>query len=392
MKQENTKITIIILAVIFGLASGIVGGLLSRTYFLGNIYHLPFFGEIVFPNGDYNSGSLIISGAKKVVVEQNTKITETINSVSSSLVGIFVKQKYEEDSSRNSEFDLYNYYRLNQELGQGLIITSDGWIITNVFIENANPKKVFADYVIITKDKKIYNIDNFAQDPISSFSFIHAEKAKDFPVRQFSEKSEIKNGQLVVVINWQSKSYLTSIVGEKDKTSSLIKFSDTFSKELILRDDLSQDYKGSPIFDLAGNIVGLVDEPDKIEPISHFQSAINSLFKNKTVNRPSLGVYYINFFDLVAANVVDQEIEKQEKGTIIYKSSDGMAVLKDSAAEKAGLKEGDIIISVDNIEIDQYNDLADIIQNYLAGDKVQVIYLRNNKEEEVEVELGEIGE
>ena len=134
MKKENTKITIIILAVIFGLTSGIVGGLLGRTYILGNIYNLPFFGEIVFPKGDYNGGSLIISGAKKVVVEQNTKVTETINSANSSLVGIFVKQKYTEDTSLDQGFDLDNYYKLNKELGQGLIITSDGWIITNVFI------------------------------------------------------------------------------------------------------------------------------------------------------------------------------------------------------------------------------------------------------------------
>lgn len=390
-RKVNTKITIIILAVIFGLTSGIVGGLLSRTYILGNIYNLPFFGEIVFPNGDYRGSSLIISGAKKVVVEQNAKVTETINSANSSLVGIFVKQKYKEDTSLDQGFDLDNYYKLNKELGQGLIITSDGWIITNVFIENANPKRVFADYVIITKDKKIYNIDNFAQDPMSSFSFIQAEKAKDFPVRQFSEQSEIKNGQLVIVINWQEKSYLTSIAGERDKTSSLIKSSDAFSSKLILRDDLNQDFKGSPIFDLAGNIIGLVDEPDKIELISHFQSAIKSLFKYKAIKRPSLGVNYINLSDLAPGRVIAHEVLEQDKGAVIYKGSDGIAILKNSTADKAGLREEDIIISVDNIEIDPYNDLTDVVQNYLAGDKVQIVYLREGKEKKVEVVLGEVG-
>ena len=62
---------------------------------------------------------------------------------------------------------------------------------------------------------------------------------------------------------------------------------------------------------------------------------------------------------------------------------------KNSPADKAGLLEGDIIISADNINLDQDNNLAAIIQNYAAGEKINLVILRAGSEKEVEVTLGE---
>lgn len=382
LPRNNIIIFVVILSVFSGLVSGAVGGLIAKVYMLGDAYNIPFFGEINFSDGNYNGSNLVIRGAKKIIVEQDTKIIETINSAESNIVGIFKKQP-EQDILESSEFNLNNYYKLNQKIGQGLIITSDGWIITNAFIKNADKQRALDNYVVITKDGDIYEIDNFVQDSITSFSFVRAKGVNNFPVSQFSEKGETVNGQSVVAVSWGGNSSLTSIASIKNNFTAL-KFSDMFLDEFILTDDLSADFKGAVILNLAGNIVGLVSENNFIEPISHFASAVKSLLRNENINRPSLGVNYVDLSVIVSEN------NKYKEGAIIYKNLDGIDVVKNSAADSAGLMANDIIISVDNIKINKENDLTYAIQNHLAGDRVDIVYLRGEERKEVNVLLEEI--
>ena len=111
------------------------------------------------------------------------------------------------------------------------------------------------------------------------------------------------------------------------------------------------------------------------------------LFKNKIITRPALGINFINLSSLVAA---DKQNNNWQKGVIIYKDLKNIAVKKGSSADKAGLLEGDIIISVDNVNLDNINDLADIIQNYAVGDKINLLIIRDGAEKEVEATLLEL--
>ena len=192
MKLENKSgiFIIIFLAVIFGIAGGIAGELIARSYLLS--YNIPFRGEINFSNEDYGGASLIIRDAKKVVVEQDAKVIETINSVDNSLVGIFKKQNRAEFENQEAEstsspiLKIQDYYQINQEAGQGFIITSDGWIVTNTKLVDA-----LNNYLVITKDKKIYTIDEIVRDDFTGFNFLHVG-AKDFSVRKFIGLNEIQ--------------------------------------------------------------------------------------------------------------------------------------------------------------------------------------------------------
>lgn len=64
------------------------------------------------------------------------------------------------------------------------------------------------------------------------------------------------------------------------------------------------------------------------------------------------------------------------------------SITKQSAAEKSGLKEGDIITKVDDKKIETPDDLSDIIQDHKPGDKVTVTFIRDKKEQKVTAELG----
>ena len=368
--------------VILALLAGVAGELTARVYFFDDAYNMPFFGNISFTDGNYDGKNLSIIGAKKVVVEQNVKVAEAVNSLSNDLAGIFKKIKAV-DSGDNSQFAIDEYYKMNQPAGTGLIITSDGWIITDVFSKGLKADSIAAGYVIITKDRQIYEIDKIVEDPATDFSFIHAKGVKDFSVRPFAERGGIENGQLAVAVDWSGESRLTSVVG-REKSNNLVKSSEDVSAALILAEAPDKKLAGSAVVDLSGNIISLVDKRGVIEPIANFQSTIQSLLKSGLIKHSFLGVSYVDL------SLLAKEDNKYEKGAVIFKNSDGISVVKGSPAEKSDLKEGDIITQVDNIEINKNNDLADIIQSYLPGDRINVSYLRAGQKLEVEIVLGEI--
>jgi len=357
---KNKIILTICLASLFGLFAGVVGALIAKVYIFNEI---PYLEPINLSSDNYSRSNLIIRGAKKVIVSQDIKVEEIINSTYNSIVGIFKK---------NAD----NYYQLNNEMESGLIITSDGWIIANALPENSKNE----DFIIITRSNEIYNIDKIIKDKMTSFDFIHVQGVKDFSVKSFSDIQEIKNGQLVMTASWKNENYLTSIAGRLNN-SKLVKSSDSFSDELVLTNNFNET-KDLILFNLNGQIVGLRDKNNIIRPITHFQSAIQSLLKNQKIQRPILGVYYINLSDIISKDI------QYKKGAMIRKNNLGISIIKNSPADSAGLREGDIITTINNTELNKNNNLTYIIQNYSAEDSVTIEYLRNNEKKKIEVKLG----
>lgn len=379
-KSKNNIIVIIVLAVVFGLLGGIVGQLFSKAYLLNGSYQIPYWGEIDFPNNGAPNGSLVISGARKVVVEQDMKLEETISSAQSNIVGIFRKQIVD---SASKDFDINNYYQLNEERGQGLVITSDGWIMTSAFSPNIRTEDdILTNYVVINKEGKIYEIDQLVRSPQLSFGFIHLDGATDLSVSSFVDSSEIKNGHLVIALNWDNDSLVSFIIGENNL--DLIESSDYNNKELLLADNISDKFYGATLFDLTGGVVGAIDNTGVITPINSLKAAVNSLLEYQDIKTASLGVNYINLAELIT------EDSNNLKGAIITKNINGISIVKGSAADTAGLEEGDIILFINNLEVNKDNDLNEILNNYLAGDSVLIKYLRDGSEKEITVLLDEL--
>ena len=89
--NKNPLVVIIVISLLFGIAGGIGGEIFARVYLLQNAYKVPLFGEINVPQNVYGGSNLIIESPKKVIVEQNTKVLETVNSAKKNIVGIFIR-------------------------------------------------------------------------------------------------------------------------------------------------------------------------------------------------------------------------------------------------------------------------------------------------------------
>ena len=392
MMKINSKILgIVILATFFGLLSGVVGTLLTRVYILEESFGLPLFGEINLSSDNYKGSNIVISNPKKVVVEQDDKVMETVKIAKSSIVGIFKKNKNVDKNVQS--FNINNYYQVDDKIGQGMVITSDGWIISSFVpqeLVGAKTKEALAkakqqiaeNYVIITDSKKVYPINDIVLDELASYSFWRIV-ANDLTVKGFASRNDINQGQTVIGVNW-NKEIKTAVVYGIKEAKSVVRQSDNLSQELVLSNDVAANFEQGFFFNLNGDLVALVDSEKKVRPIYGYTACINCLLNGQPIRHANLGVNYIDLSHLVPLD------GKTSLGAMIVKNGANPAVKKGSPADISGLKEGDIITAINNISLDEDNDLAQIISQYKYGDEAVFIILRNKEKMTISVKLGGI--
>ncbi len=380
-KKNNNILIVTIIAIVAGLIAGVAGEILTRNYIFKNVYDFPFSNEWNLSRKGINQDNLVIEGAKKIVVEQNERLNQTIASSKESIVGIFKKKeegsKDEPDAATTTldKIKRGNFYNLTQEFGQGLIMTSDGWILTNAFSgAEVNP----TEYVIITEDRKIKEIDRIIPAVESGYSFVYVKDAQELPVKNLATENDIQEGEVVLMSNWSENSLITRIIDNEKQ--NLIKNSDKKDWSLNLLNNMSDYFQPAFIFDLNKNIVGILNGKGKSFSITKFKNQLLSLLQSKEIKTPILGINYINLSDVTVP-------KENENGALIYPNKNGVAVVDGSPADKADLKQGDVIISVNNQKINKNTDLSSIIQSSLPGDILSFVYESKGKQYSINIQL-----
>ncbi len=378
-KIKNNFFLMVFLTVVCGLAAGICGEIITRVYFLGDFSFPSSNQELNLTDLNNNRSNLIIRDAKKVVVNQDLKVAETINSLAPSLVSVF--KEIDQKTAGNSIKP--EYYSLDNPLFIGLIITSDGWAMSSL---SAEMKEVFAakGYVAVASDRKIYKIDKVTvlNNSSGDVVFFHLNAAANLPVRKIAARAELSLGQSLIVVDNYNNVWPTTLSSLK-KTPEILN-SDLTNARLALANNSEAIQKNSFVFNLAGDLTAVIGTNKEIIPAFSYSGYWQSFSRQIPVARPFLGV---NYLDLAAKRIPDMNIYK---GSLIYPDADKVAVVKNSPAAAAGLLPGDIITWIDNQEINAANDLADIIAGYKAGDKITITYIRAGQEKEVGLKLGEL--
>ncbi len=373
-----------------GMGSGLVGSFLARAYLIKETFNFPLFNEVSITGDRIGSSKLIISEPKKVVVEQNIKIQETISSTKNNIVGIYKKNYQAATIDQSKNFDVNSYYLNNEQLAQGFILTTDGWLLssyTPAEVKNLVNKKgdntkniielLAGNYVAISSDKKVYEIDNFVYDKLSGFSFWRI-KASGLPVKQFASPDETASGQQALAISNQGWAQVITIASHD--TKGIVKSSDGYLDRLILNNELNNNFYGSFLVNLNGNLAAVIGNDGKILSCQSFINPFNGILKSQKITRPSLSVNYLSLSYL--ANYTEN------KGAVIQKNENGIAIASGGPAKDSRLKEGDIILAINNIEVNEDNQLNRLINNYQAGEEVEIKYISNQAIKNVKVKLG----
>ncbi len=370
-------------ALVFGLIGGAVSVIFLPSYLPPSANQAPVAKPVDNSQDNLRQANAIIENAKKIIAGQENKINDTISSAQNSLVGVFKKNPLATTSSPSvtgKDFDISAYYKNSDAIGEGIVVTSDGWILTSDFTKGAATSTILKNFVVITKTNDVYSIDKVISSGINSYLFIHLAGAKNLSVKSFINEMDLTSNQSLLALNWQGESYLTSIVNQTTNDLA-VKDSDSSSQNIIFSNTLGDYFDNAFIFSLDSQVVGYFDKKNGPVPLYNFQSLIKGLLQGQQSQRASLGVSYVNLQDYAIKDT------GYDRGALIYANGKLPAVKPGSAADQAGLRAGDVIISADNTNIDATHDLGNLLQKYSAGDQINLIYLRQGTESSVGVKL-----
>ena len=279
------------------------------------------------------------------------------------------------------------------EGGTGFIVSEDGLILTNKHV--VLDKK--ADYTVFTNDGRKFPAKVLAIDPVEDLAVLKIEQENNtlFPVLRLGNSDNLDIGQAVIAIgnalaefrNTVSTGVISGL--RRRITASGGNFVETLEDVIQTDAAINKGNSGGPLLNLKGEVIGINTAMAIDAQSIGFAIPINKAKKDieqvKTIGKivyPFLGIRYV----LINEKVKQEYDLSIDYGALIVNGGpDNPAIWPDSAAEKGGLKEGDIVLEFNNEKITFENSLAKIIMKYNPGDEVVLKILR--KEEEIIVDI-----
>ena len=313
------------------------------------------------------------------VQEKNRTITEMIAEVNDSVVGI---SKVKNIGS--SIFSEDNITSLG--LGTGLIVGENGYILTNAHVSGEKYSRCYVTLV----DGKTYDGSVVWSNTDIDMAIVKINQ-KNLQVAILGDSDDIKVGETVYAIGnpigYEFQRTVTSgIISAVNRT---IKFeedeAETYMEDLIQTDaTINPGNSGGPLVNADGQVIGIngvkITSAEGISfaiPVNSVKAVIESFNTNGKFDEATLGVFA---FDKNVLGYINENLQFSEG---IYVAR----VNEKSAAADAGLKRGDIILTIDGNKLERMCDLRCYIYTKKHGDTVTLKIQRNNREIEIEAKL-----
>ncbi len=337
----------------------------------------------------------------RMLVDQFSAAFENAASkVNESVVPIFseqVKQVSNPFASQDDPFrqffgdDFFNHFfggRQQQKdvvraLGSGVIVSSDGYILTNNHVVDGAQK-----LTVMLANKKKYTAKLIGRDQQTDVAVVKID-AKDLPVAALGNSDQVKVGEWVIAVGnpFELMHTVTAgIVSAKGRASvNLADYEDFIQTDASINPGNS----GGALADLDGNVIGIntaIYSPSGGNvgigfaiPINMAKQVMNELISKGKVTRGFLGL-------------VPQDIDDTMAKAMKLSTTSGALVgdvTSGSPADKGGIKVGDIITAVNGKSVENSTELRNTIAGIEPGTDVDVTLLRNGKEQHATVKLGE---
>ena len=380
VKAKNSKLRLAALAISFSLLGGALGtgGTFAALRAFGNnsgtASATKTNGTAVIKTAD-DSGKAVAMQTVKTNGTQLTASQVYQNNVNST-VGI----------TTEITTNYFGYKTTAAASGSGFIITDDGYIVTNHHvIEGANSVKV------TLYDNTQYDAEIVGSDESNDIAVLKIDASGLTPVT-LGDSEALSVGDNVVAIGnplGELTFTLTSgVVSAKDRS---ITTSNSVMMNLIQTDcAINSGNSGGALFNMYGEVVGVtnakyssnssteasIDNIGFAIPINNVKDIVTSIIENGYVVKPYIGVSV----ETVSSDMKSYGIPE---GAVVR------VVNEDSPAEKAGLKENDIITKADDEDITSSNDLVSKIKKASKGDKITLTVYRQGEEKTIELTVDE---
>ncbi len=278
--------------------------------------------------------------------------------------------------------------------GTGFFVTSDGMIVTNKHVV----KDSNADYTVVTQDGKEYPAQVLALDPVRDLAILKVE-GSEFPVLELGEDSSVRAGQTVIAIGYSLGEFTNSIskgivsgIGRSILAGSGMGQTERLNDIIQTDAAINPGNSGGPLLDIYGRVIGVnvavAQNAENIGfalPIDPVKKIIEQVQKTGTITVPFLGVRYV---------ILDEEIARVNSlqvdyGALILRGENRMelAVVPGSPADKAGIKENDIILEIEGRRIEKTSPLDALLADFSIGDKITLKVWSAGDTREVQVTL-----
>lgn len=268
--------------------------------------------------------------------------------------------------------------------GSGVILSQDGYIVTNNHVVDGSD-----NVTVVLNDKREFKATIVGTDPNTDLALLKID-AKDLPTLTVGNSDDLKVGEWVLAVGnpFNLTSTVTAgIVSAKARNINILT-SDMKIESFIQTDAaVNPGNSGGALVNTRGELVGInaaiASQTGSYSgysfaiPTSIMSKVVADLKEFGTVQRALLGVQIQD---------INAEFAK-EKGLEVLEGAYVAAVSENSAAEEAGIKKGDIITHVNGNKVKSVSETQDQISRFRPGDKVEIIFLRDNKSKKATVTL-----
>lgn len=353
--------------------------------------------------GSKSNDQAVTTEKQQVVLKtQGQLISNIAQKVGQSVVSVDVTSSTNYGSGTYLNFGQSTPSTSEQSAGTGIILTSDGLIITNRHVVPSGTTKVsvtlsdgttFSDVKVIGRTSSTDSLD-------IAFLKIQDTNGKKLVAASIGDSSTVKVGDSVIAIGnalGQFQNTVTSgIISGHGRSVQASDSSGSSSENLedLFQTDaaINEGNSGGPLVNLDGQVVGIntaiAGDAQNIGfsiPINDVSGLIKGVEQTGTLQRPYLGVVFVSLTD----DIAKQYNLSVSRGAYIPTSSalGQNPIVSGSPAEKAGLKQGDIITKVNATAIDQNTNLTSVLGKFSVGDKVTLSVVRNGKTITIDVTL-----
>ena len=357
------------------------------------------------------SQSLASNNPNPQVFSSETLVVNAVQSANPAVVAISISKnvpKYKTTYNQVNPFgDMFDGFMFNMPTqtpdgyekkdiggGSGFIVSADGLIVTNKHVVADKD----ADYTVYLSNGKKYTAKVLARDAVLDVALVKIE-ALGLPYLSLGNSDNIKLGQTAIAIgNALAQFQNTVSVGVISGLSRSITAGDgagsSESLDHVIQTDaaINPGNSGGPLLDLNGRVIGIntaiVSGSENIGfalPINSVKTAIDSVRATGKIVRPYIGIRY---------QMITPEMKTANNLTVDYgalvkagQSTNDLAVIPGSPADKAGIVENDIILEVNGTKVDSDYNLSQTVRESKVGDTLKLKLLSKGKEKTVTVTL-----
>lgn len=320
--------------------------------------------------------------AQNIPLEENGKspFVEVAKRVMPSVVNISGEKivNFQVPEFQDPFYEYYKKYFPNIpkeiSLGSGFIITEDGYILTNNHVVDGAE-----NIVVKTKDKTYRNVEVVGKDRLTDLALLKINE-KSLPYSELGNSDEMDIADWVIAIGnpfGLERTVTVGVVSAKHRTGINLPGSGGFQDFIQTDAAINPGNSGGPLVNIKGEVIGIntaiLGLPGNIGigfaiPSNIAKDVIKDLMTKGEVERGYLGIYY-------------QEVTQDMAEGLGIEAAGGVIVsqvVKDSPAEKVGIKEGDIILEFNGSDV-TFSQFPFMVSRTTIGSKVKIKVFRNGE-------------